>query len=66
MAFKHFSELLADQKISMLDTSTVDPEKIRLALEFDRAYKQFYEELSKMKAHQKEIKEEELLDLMQL
>lgn len=66
MAFKHLSELLADQKISTSNTSTVDSEKIRQTLELDRAYKQLCEELAKMKALQKEIKEEELIDLMQL
>lgn len=63
MAFKHFSELLADQKTSTLDTPTLDFEKIRQA--FD-AYMQTYERLAKKEALQKEIKEEELINLMRM
>lgn len=63
MAFKHFSELLADQKTSTLAPSMPDFEKLRQAID---AYEQIREELAKRKALQKEIEEEELLDLMQL
>ena len=62
MAFKHLSELLADQKTSTLDTSTLDFGKIRQA--FD-AFMQPSEKLAKREALQKEIKEEELIDLME-